>query len=67
MYRILNRKERGTMSLNRKAHPAYVIFLALMALMGLGGLALLIWGSRHPAVVTPLGMWLNLARWAVHG
>lgn len=55
------------MSLNRKAHPAYVIFLALMALMGLGGLALLIWGSRHPAMATPLRLWLDLARWAVHG
>lgn len=47
------------MSLNRKAHPAYVFFLTLMVLMGLCGLALLIWGSGRPAVVTPLGMWLS--------
>ncbi len=51
----------------RKTHPLFIVFLALMALMLLAGMALLIWGSTHPSPVTPLRLWHTLARWPVHG
>ena len=53
--------------MHRKIHPVYVIFLMLMALIGLAGVMLLICGLRHPAPVTPLALWLQLAQGAIYG
>lgn len=55
------------MSGKDKLHPLFIAFLVLMGLMLVIGLILLCWGIAHPRTETALPLWLNLARWTMHG
>lgn len=51
----------------RKKDPIYIFFMALMILLGLAGIALLVYGATHQSATIPLlPGYRNIAR-LLHG